>query len=52
VCHAIILDRVFQRLGYVLLSDKILERLRAPLARYDLVAHMQIFSFQFSVVSD
>src|SRR6266567_3884691 len=50
VCYAIILDRVFQRLGYVLLSDKILEPLRAPLARYDLVAHMEVFSFQFSVV--
>ena len=51
VRHAVILDRVFQRLGYVLLADEIVKRLRAPLAGYDLVAHGKVFSCQFSVFS-
>jgi hypothetical protein len=33
----------------VLLADEIVERLRAPLAGYDLVAHGKVF--QFSVVT-
>jgi hypothetical protein len=51
VRHAVVLDRVLQRLGYVLLADEIVKRLRAPLAGYDLVAHGKVFSFQFSVFS-
>jgi hypothetical protein len=47
VRHAVILDRVFQRLGDVLLADEIIERLRAPLAGYDLVAHWKVLSSKF-----
>jgi len=52
VRHAVILNRVFQCLGYVLLADEIVKRLRAPLAGYDLVALGKVFSYQFSVLSE
>ena len=42
--NAVILDGVFQRFGYMLLADEIVECLRAPLAGYDLVAHLRVFS--------
>jgi len=51
VRHAVILDRVFQRLGYVLLADEIVKRLRTPLAGYDLVAHLLVLGCSFSVLS-
>src|SRR6266567_1446864 len=51
VCHTVILDRVLQGFGYVLLADEIVERLRAPLAGYDLIAHGKVLSRQFSVFS-
>src|SRR5260370_3655621 len=49
VRHAVILDRVSKRLGYVLLADEIVKRLLAPLAGYDLVAHGKVF--QLSALS-
>jgi hypothetical protein len=45
--HAVVFDRVFKRFRYVLLADQIVERLRAPLAGYDLVAHLLVFSLSF-----
>jgi len=52
VRHAVILDRVFQCFCYVLLADEIVKRLRAPLAGYDLVAHLRVLSDSFSVLSE
>src|SRR5229473_2438108 len=51
VRHAVIFDRVLQRFGYMLLADEIVERLRTPLAGYDLVAHKIRFSSQFLIIS-
>src|SRR6266566_3463691 len=52
VRHAVILDRVFQCFCYVLLADEIVKRLRAPLAGYDLIAHLRVLSDSFSVLSE
>jgi len=52
VRHAVILDRVFQRLCYVLLADEVVKRLRTPFAGYDLVAHLFVLRCSFSVLSE
>jgi hypothetical protein len=49
--HAIVLDGIRQRFRYMLLPDKILEGLRAPLSGYDLVAHGEIFNRECSALS-
>src|SRR5437870_4627342 len=40
-------DLVFQRFRNVLLPDEVAERLRPPLAGYDLVAHCEVLSSKF-----
>src|SRR5437870_13243965 len=40
-------DGVFQRFRIVLLPDDVAERLRPPLAGYDLVAHCEVLSSKF-----
>ena len=51
VRHAVVHDGVLQRLGDVLLPDKVLKCLWPVLPGDDLIAHFEVFSSRYSVVS-